>query len=75
MSSQAPTPSCTVTLNGEPLHVPAGSTLEMLLQARGLAPHEVATALNGDFVPRALRTTRLLKPGDAITCFQPIVGG
>ncbi|MEW6704208.1 MAG: sulfur carrier protein ThiS [Pseudomonadota bacterium] len=75
MSTQAPADPFTVTLNGEPRAVCAGCTLEMLLQQQGLAPQQVATALNGEFVPRALRTTRLLGPGDAVTCFQPIVGG
>jgi sulfur carrier protein len=75
MSSQATVPLLEVTLNGEPRRVPAGSTLEMLVQQQGVAPHEVATALNGEFVARALRSTRLLKAGDAVTCFRPIVGG
>ncbi len=75
MSSQATVSSFTVTLNGEPQRVHPGCTLEQLLQQRGVAPAEVATALNGDFVPRALRTTRLLQPGDAVTCIRPITGG
>jgi len=75
MSAQAPAAIIAVSLNGQPKRLPSGSTLEMLLQREGIAPGEVATALNGDFVPRALRTTRLLAAGDAITCFRPIVGG
>jgi sulfur carrier protein len=75
MSTQSPMPAIAVTLNGEPRSVVAGSTLEMLVQQQGLSPQEIATALNGEFVPRALRTTRLLKEGDAVTCFRPIVGG
>lgn len=75
MSSQTPVQKIKVTLNGQLNEVEAGCTIEALLQQRGLKPTEVATALNGEFVPRALRTTRLLKMGDVITCFQPIVGG
>jgi sulfur carrier protein len=75
MSTQAAVEVFDITLNGEPRHVPAGCTLEMLVREQGVEPHEVATALNGEFVPRALRSTRLLKPGDVVTCFRPIVGG
>ena len=75
MSGQSSMAAVRVTLNGEARSLPAGSTLEMLLLQARVAPHEVATALNGEFVPRALRTTRLLRDADAVTCFQPIVGG
>ena len=75
MSSQATMPSVPVTLNGEAREVHAGCTLEALLQQLGLLPDEVATALNGEFVPRALRTTRVLLRGDAVTCIRPITGG
>jgi sulfur carrier protein len=68
-------PLLRVTVNGEPHDVPAGWTLEALLQHLGLSPHEVASALNGEFVPRPLRTTRILLRGDSITCFRPITGG
>ena len=64
-----------ITLNAEPRRVPAGCTLERLVLEQGVEPHEVATALNGDFVPRALRASRVLVAGDAVTCFRPIVGG
>jgi sulfur carrier protein len=64
-----------VTVNGEPHELPEGSTLEALLQELGL-PHDAqATAVNGDFVPRTSRPARGLREGDAVTCFQPIVGG
>ena len=75
MSGEAFIAACEVTLNGESFSVPAGCTLEALVRQQGLQPHEVATALNGEFVPRALRATRLLTPGDAVTCFRTIVGG
>lgn len=75
MSSQQTMPALPVTLNGELREVPAGCTLEGLLHQVGLAPGEVATALNGEFVPRALRTTRILLRGDVVTCIRPITGG
>ncbi|MED5621819.1 sulfur carrier protein ThiS [Ideonella sp. BN130291] len=64
-----------ITLNGNPELVPAGCTIEALLRRHHIAPSDVGTALNGDFVPRAQRATLLLQRGDAVTCFQPIVGG
>jgi len=35
----------------------------------------VATALNGEFVPRTERAARVLRNGDKVTCFQAITGG
>ena len=35
----------------------------------------IATAVNGDFVPRGARADRVLADGDRVQCFQPIVGG
>ena len=64
-----------VTLNGEPHELPEGSTLEALLRALDLPQDVQATAVNGDFVPRASRAVQALSDGDAVTCFQPIVGG
>lgn len=64
-----------VTVNGRRQALPPGATLAALLQQMGLQPGEVATAVNGEFVARPLRGERVLRPGDAITCFQPIVGG
>ena len=68
-----------VTLNGEAIALPAGSTLAALLAvhpaAREQSPNGYASAINGDFVPRGLRATTVLADGDAVTLFQAIVGG
>ena len=64
-----------VSLNGEVLQMPAGSTLEALLQSRGLDPMTHATAVNGQFVSREARADHALKEGDTVMCFQAIVGG
>ena len=68
-------PALTVTVDGRAHEAPAGSTLAELVAGLGHAPHEVATALNGTFVPRAERAGRGLRCGDAVLLFQPIVGG
>jgi sulfur carrier protein len=64
-----------VTVNGEPHELPEGSTLEALLRALDLPQEAQATAVNGEFVPRASRAAQALRDRDAVTCFQPIVGG
>ena len=35
----------------------------------------VATAVNGEFVARGLRSGHVLAEGDQVQCFRPIVGG
>lgn len=36
---------------------------------------QVASALNGEFVPQAQREHTVLQPGDQVTVFTAIVGG
>jgi len=38
-------------------------------------PEAVATAINGDFVPKASRKNTLLKSGDHIEIIAPLEGG
>lgn len=73
-----------LTLNGEPWPVSSEAaalptavpdTLADLLAALGVAPDTVATAVNGQFVPRDRRADHRLQTGDSVTTFQPIVGG
>jgi sulfur carrier protein len=64
-----------VSVDGQAMQLPAGSTLAALLERLGHAPADVATAVNGDFVARQLREARHLADGDAVLLFQPIVGG
>lgn len=65
----------TITVNGEPRSVEAGCTLADLVATLGLAPEALATAVNGDFVPRGARAGVALREGDAVFTFQPITGG
>ncbi|MDI1257986.1 sulfur carrier protein ThiS [Aquabacterium sp.] len=59
--------------------LPTGSTvadlLDRLNQARALDDHAVATAVNGEFVPRSERAQHTLQDGDAVLCFSAITGG
>lgn len=64
-----------ITLNGEPRSLQEDATLADLVAALGQAPQSLATAVNGEFVPRAARATVQLREGDAVFTFQPITGG
>lgn len=69
----------TVHTDQGPLSLPAGSTLcdalDQLLPKLGQQAEQVATAVNGEFVPRGARAGHLLHDGDAVLCFSPITGG
>lgn len=71
----APAAPISITLNGQPRTVAAGSTLADLLKQIGQAPEAVATAVNARFVPRPARAECVLAAGDEVMLFQPIVGG
>jgi sulfur carrier protein len=64
-----------ITVNGEPRSVAEATTLADLVAALGQAPTALATAVNGEFVPRAERAGVQLREGDAVFTFQPITGG
>ena len=63
-----------IEVNGEPHEIEAASLSEAL-DALGLADATVATALNGDFVPRGERAGTRLKDGDRIEILAPMKGG
>jgi sulfur carrier protein len=64
-----------LTFNDLTLPCPPGLTLAALLSAQQVNAGQVATAVNGTFVPRTQRETTVLKPGDTVLTFQAIVGG
>ena len=64
-----------VTVNGRPHRIADRSSVAALLAQMGHAPESVAVAVNAQFVPRSLHGGHLLREGDQVTCFQPIVGG
>jgi sulfur carrier protein len=64
-----------ITVNGEARSVDDSTTLADLVAALGQSPQALATAVNGDFVPRTARAGLQLKEGDAVFTFQPITGG
>jgi sulfur carrier protein len=64
-----------ITINGEPRPLAPGETLADLVAALGQPPQSLATAVNGEFVPRSARGALQLRDGDAVFTFQPIQGG
>ncbi len=64
-----------LTFNDLTLPCPEGLTLAALLAEQGVNAEQVATAVNGEFVPRDQRATTFLQPDDTVLTFQAIVGG
>lgn len=63
-----------VLVNGESVRVRAATLAELLVEF-GYAETRVATALNGDFVPAAARSSRRLSDGDRVEIVAPRQGG
>ena len=73
-ATQTPPHTFTVVVNGSPQSTTA-RTLQEWVEAQGALPSALATAVNGNFVPRSQRAQCLLADGDTILTFQPIQGG
>ncbi|MBZ8118310.1 sulfur carrier protein ThiS [Roseovarius sp. LXJ103] len=63
-----------IELNGAPRETSA-TTLDVLLSEAGYDGAVVATARNGDFVPRSVRADEALSEGDRIEILAPMKGG
>lgn len=63
-----------MTVNGEP-HTGPATDLAALVASLGHEAASVATAVNGEFVPRSRRTATLLSPGDRVEIVSPRQGG
>lgn len=63
-----------IVVNGEPTAT-AAATLAELLSDLGYAEGQVATALNGEFIPRRARSATGLAAGDKIEIVAPRQGG
>lgn len=64
-----------ITVNGEAVQLPAGSTVAELVAARGLRPEQVAVEVNREIVPRASHAEHLLASGDRIEIVTMVGGG
>ncbi|WP_069300478.1 sulfur carrier protein ThiS [Neptunicoccus sediminis] len=61
-------------LNGAMIETQA-VMLDGLLQEQGFTGAKIATAVNGEFVPAALRAAQSLNDGDRIEVLAPMQGG
>jgi len=67
-------PPAGVLVNGERTETGAASLAELVAKL-GHGQEAVATALNGDFVPRQARASTPLRPGDKVEIVAPRQGG
>ena len=74
-SPSAAQDAVTVTLNGEPRHVPSGLTLSGLLQELGLDPRKVAVERNLEIAPRSAYDRIAIEPGDRLEIVHFVGGG
>ncbi|MEU4130131.1 sulfur carrier protein ThiS [Streptomyces wuyuanensis] len=65
----------TVSVNGQPRSVAAGTTLDALVATLTAAPSGVAAALNETVVPRGEWPGTLLGEGDRVEVLTAVQGG
>ena len=63
-----------ITLNGSDREI-VGATLADLIDAEGFPAAAVATAVNGEFVPRGDRAATPLRESDSVEVVSPRQGG
>jgi sulfur carrier protein len=74
LDKSVPATPTRLRLNGEEVETRA-RTLADLVAVEGHAEAAVATAVNGDFVPRQERAATLLAEGDRVEIVAPRQGG
>lgn len=65
----------TITLNGDPTEVPAGSSLLGLVERLGRDPRAVAVEHNGEIVARTAYAETVLRDGDRLEVVAFVQGG
>lgn len=65
----------TVRVNGEPVEVPEGTTVQGLLEILGIAGRRIAVAVNGEVVPSGSLDERTLQEGDEVELVYAVGGG
>jgi sulfur carrier protein len=67
--------SMTISCNGQPRTVAAGTTVAALVAELGLEPRHVAVEVNLELVPRARHAERPLAVGDRVEIVTLVGGG
>ncbi|HVQ78121.1 MAG TPA: sulfur carrier protein ThiS [Candidatus Binatia bacterium] len=65
----------TVTVNGNPLSLPDGLTVEGLLQSLGVRREYTAVAVNREITPKHAYPETVLRDGDRVEIVRPMGGG
>ena len=64
-----------VTVNGKPMELPEGLTIEDLLVRLAVPRQFTAVALNREIAPKTSYTTTALSEGDKVEIVRPMGGG
>jgi sulfur carrier protein len=64
-----------LTVNGEPLEVPRGTSVTALLDSMDTAGKRVAVERNGEIVPRSQHASTRLEAGDRVEIVIAVGGG
>ena len=64
-----------LTVNGNPMELPDGLTIDGLLSRLGVRREYTAVALNREVTPRANYASTVLAEGDKVEIVRPMGGG
>lgn len=64
-----------ITINDKTISVAESATLQQVLEAEGINPTGIATAVNNDVISRDKRSSHVLNPGDRIIIIKAFYGG
>jgi sulfur carrier protein len=64
-----------ITVNGQPMDVPDGLSVDALLTRLGVTRQFTAVALNREVTPRASYASTVLSEGDHVEIVRPMGGG
>lgn len=67
--------SVTISVNGQPMVVDAGTTVDGLLELLRIKREYTAVAVNREVTPKAAYSTTLLREGDRVEIVRPMGGG
>jgi sulfur carrier protein len=65
----------TITVNGKPMEVADGLTVEQLLTGLQIRREYTAVAVNREVTPRAQHASTALREGDRVEIVRPMGGG
>jgi sulfur carrier protein len=64
-----------LVVNGEPVSMPAGCSVDDLVESIGCGRKGVAVAVNADVVPRSAWASTRLADGDTVEVLHAVQGG